>query len=101
MAQHCRDSGIEQWVMHRDLAARQWPGASDKTERTGADARRRTIVRQFHDGQIAFGPRIGRDDPHDGVLCGLLLDLDDQGRSEEHTSELQSLMSISYAVLCL
>src|SRR3546814_10700438 len=25
----------------------------------------------------------------------------DQGRSEEHTSELQSLMRISYAVFCL
>src|SRR3546814_10580939 len=27
--------------------------------------------------------------------------IDDQLRSEEHTSELQSLMRISYAVLCL
>src|SRR3546814_6730872 len=27
--------------------------------------------------------------------------VDIQGRSEEHTSELQSLMRISYAVLCL
>src|SRR3546814_3467989 len=27
--------------------------------------------------------------------------LDDLGRSEEHTSELQSLMRISYAVFCL
>src|SRR3546814_1065375 len=27
--------------------------------------------------------------------------LDDAGRSEEHTSELQSLMRISYAVFCL
>src|SRR3546814_7545110 len=27
--------------------------------------------------------------------------LDPQGRSEEHTSELQSLMRISYAVFCL
>src|SRR3546814_4419276 len=27
--------------------------------------------------------------------------LDDKGRSEEHTSELQSLMRISYAVFCL
>src|SRR3546814_2968750 len=27
--------------------------------------------------------------------------LDDLGRSEEHTSELQSLMRISYAVVCL
>src|SRR3546814_4469398 len=26
---------------------------------------------------------------------------DDSGRSEEHTSELQSLMRISYAVFCL
>src|SRR3546814_2478374 len=29
------------------------------------------------------------------------LDLARQGRTEEHTSELQSLMRISYAVLCL
>src|SRR3546814_6310609 len=29
------------------------------------------------------------------------LSRDDRGRSEEHTSELQSLMRISYAVLCL
>src|SRR3546814_5834492 len=27
--------------------------------------------------------------------------VDEQGRSEEHTSELQSLMRISYAVFCL
>src|SRR3546814_6947698 len=27
--------------------------------------------------------------------------IDDKGRSEEHTSELQSLMRISYAVFCL
>src|SRR3546814_9691638 len=31
----------------------------------------------------------------------LFLDVDHQGRSEEHTSELQSLMRISYAVFCL
>src|SRR3546814_9322771 len=30
-----------------------------------------------------------------------LLDLRDRRRSEEHTSELQSLMRISYAVFCL
>src|SRR3546814_4555987 len=30
-----------------------------------------------------------------------LLRLHDPGRSEEHTSELQSLMRISYAVFCL
>src|SRR3546814_1851304 len=31
----------------------------------------------------------------------LLGEADEQGRSEEHTSELQSLMRISYAVFCL
>src|SRR3546814_5215067 len=30
-----------------------------------------------------------------------LVDLVEEGRSEEHTSELQSLMRISYAVFCL
>src|SRR3546814_6814982 len=32
---------------------------------------------------------------------GLSISDDDNYRSEEHTSELQSLMSISYAVFCL
>src|SRR3546814_10795744 len=34
-----------------------------------------------------------------GRIIGL--PVDDQPRSEEHTSELQSLMRISYAVFCL
>src|SRR3546814_16932724 len=38
-------------------------------------------------------PRTGRED--------VVLQVDDQVRSEEHTSELQSLMRISYAVFCL
>src|SRR3546814_7132948 len=46
---------------------------------------------------------------HDGQVAGLRLQLVDVGgggdeavaRSEEHTSELQSLMRISYAVFCL
>src|SRR3546814_10533023 len=35
---------------------------------------------------------------HHGVVAELLAG---RGRSEEHTSELQSLMRISYAVFCL
>src|SRR3546814_10023271 len=31
----------------------------------------------------------------------VLVTMNDRGRSEEHTSELQSLMRISYAVFCL
>src|SRR3546814_1657394 len=37
------------------------------------------------------------DEAGDGVMVGI----DGTGRSEEHTSELQSLMRISYAVFCL
>src|SRR3546814_8211529 len=46
--------------------------------------------------------------PSDALLCGELdgqrlvfLPRHGRGRSEEHTSELQSLMRISYAVFCL
>src|SRR3546814_5872400 len=35
-----------------------------------------------------------------GVTCGACAEICER-RSEEHTSELQSLMRISYAVLCL
>src|SRR3546814_6914497 len=35
------------------------------------------------------------------MALGIAADLDVEARSEEHTSELQSLMRISYAVFCL
>src|SRR3546814_2605964 len=48
---------------------------------------------------IGIGRRPGAEHP---VLAGqCLLDQGEVGRSEEHTSELQSLMRISYAVFCL
>src|SRR3546814_4187112 len=34
-------------------------------------------------------------------IAGIAVDGHDPGRSEEHTSELQSLLRISYAVFCL
>src|SRR3546814_4949534 len=37
----------------------------------------------------------------DDIVTGVLAALDNPPRSEEHTSELQSLMRISYAVFCL
>src|SRR3546814_10799702 len=36
-----------------------------------------------------------------GISAGLLQCIQEEGRSEEHTSGLQSLMRISYAVFCL
>src|SRR3546814_2640556 len=43
---------------------------------------------------------IGRDSAHDGLVEQPQV-LPEPERSEEHTSELQSLMRISYAVFCL
>src|SRR3546814_4599705 len=55
-----------------------------------------------------LSPRSGKAMPGSNIdACSLwvekhrLDDLDGDGRSEEHTSELQSLMRISYAVFCL
>src|SRR3546814_4078237 len=43
----------------------------------------------------------GSDQVHRGWLCRPRRGIDHPRRSEEHTSELQSLMRISYAVFCL
>src|SRR3546814_1816462 len=52
---------------------------------------------RLHIGDIFVGPFAGMDILfHRGVFGGHA-----EGRSEEHTSELQSLMRISYAVFCL
>src|SRR3546814_19788890 len=45
--------------------------------------------------------RVGRDNLMNLVAMGQGLTLTSEARSEEHTSELQSLMRISYAVFCL
>src|SRR3546814_4136152 len=42
-------------------------------------------------GESCYSPGMGSSVPHDFAVS----------RSEEHTSELQSLMRISYAVFCL
>src|SRR3546814_1442008 len=74
-----------------------------------ADARRR---RGHHDRAAAAPGDLRHDvlhaQPHaadvdgdDPVEVLLRLVLDPRDRSEEHTSELQSLMRISYAVFCL
>src|SRR3546814_6206169 len=41
------------------------------------------------------------DDPSASYICIARNDVESGLRSEEHTSELQSLMRISYAVICL
>src|SRR3546814_8311133 len=46
------------------------------------------------------GAQIGGDVPDEAMIC-LRRKIGPRERSEEHTSELQSLMRISYAVFCL
>src|SRR3546814_2098760 len=60
------------------LSLTQTPGTGNALDLPGGDS-----SRQWLGNLLIFG----------AVLC--------EGRSEEHTSELQSLMRISYAVFCL
>src|SRR3546814_9041865 len=56
-------------------------------------------ARQVAHEQVDRGPALQREDV---LACNLGDGADQQAdRSEEHTSELQSLMRISYAVFCL
>src|SRR3546814_3492844 len=58
------------------------------------------IDRQLH--RPIPPPRVGASECNASTLLLRAADAaDDQRRSEEHTSELQSLMRISYAVFCL
>src|SRR3546814_988409 len=59
-------------------------------------ARRRARPRSAAARQQRLFPRPGRPDAARNAVGGRLF-----ARSEEHTSELQSLMRISYAVFCL
>src|SRR3546814_1875404 len=60
-----------------------------------------TLFRSWSDYQCEVGSR-WRDVELDHALCSFLqVVADRRRRSEEHTSELQSLMRISYAVFCL
>src|SRR3546814_3053099 len=59
----------------------------------------------FHRGKLAAAVDtrdvIGIGDNHRAGTPVAVRNIDDIDRSEEHTSELQSLMRISYAVFCL
>src|SRR3546814_5573263 len=61
------------------------------------------VVTAAHAGATVATDSVDLVDEDDGgsILLGLLEQVTDTGRSEEHTSELQSLMRISYAVFCL
>src|SRR3546814_4859318 len=60
---------------------------------------RRIVGRLGDDADMAAGHRAR--DQHDEFGVARVMLQDYRRRSEEHTSELQSLMRISYAVFCL
>src|SRR3546814_3983788 len=64
-------------------------------DRAGAEAHRELLV---IDADLLDRSARGLERRVDGVLLVVLVP---ERRSEEHTSELQSLMRISYAVFCL
>src|SRR3546814_987755 len=72
-------------------------GPFQSSSRNGGYGNRRRL-------QVLFGPTRGHDDFFDPPSLRLSHGRTggyNPGRSEEHTSELQSLMRISYAVFCL
>src|SRR3546814_9178260 len=89
---------ISDWssdVCSSDLRARHAAGDVAGGHRIGADFPRRADHRHGHaGGQRGGGLRRHAGAPAPGQEHS-------RGRSEEHTSELQSLMRISYAVFCL
>src|SRR3546814_9709412 len=90
---------MERWQGHWQLAeigdGMQWHGKDNTDDRQHHDAnqRRRDGVGQPRQ-EIDYGQACR--DHCVGVPCNI-----EHLRSEEHTSELQSLMRISYAVFCL
>src|SRR3546814_1411491 len=94
-----------------DLRWRDGVAASGEPVRHGEDDRAAMAIRALYggdaggDGRSGAGNSAGRDGLCAGRRCpdaesrrDIVIAL--AGRSEEHTSELQSLMRISYAVVC-
>src|SRR3546814_2433620 len=73
-------------AIHREGAARVEVTSAGRVDRA-----RQFAFHRFEPALAALDPRdLGQERPRIGMV-----------RSEEHTSELQSLMRISYAVFCL
>src|SRR3546814_5405185 len=95
-----RSSDLLRFLRSRPLRLRQQRPVIGAWLRRSADGwRRKDPSHQSAIAKIACLARADRRDPrrHDNLVVGREL----HDRSEEHTSELQSLMRISYAVFCL
>src|SRR3546814_5040887 len=108
MAKRTQDTAIQQQALEgkpeaiaRDIKALDESShalleaaeAQQAAERGAEDALRQAEARHAQTGEALASAREAR--------AGAVARAENQERSEEHTSELQSLMRISYAVFCL
>src|SRR3546814_1798475 len=102
-ARRVRSLGLPRHMVEQGRGHQQ----RDRSERHRQDAAEELQVhREGEDEDREGGDKpeeddLARPERHMGHVRLLLLRLDQLHRSEEHTSELQSLMRISYAVFCL
>src|SRR3546814_5259077 len=99
-------SGSASWSRDMIGAGRPARDARSATRRTGIADFRRTCAATVLASGFAVGPPAQAADDWEFAIAPYLLapNINGEaglGRSEEHTSELQSLMRISYAVFCL
>src|SRR3546814_1104753 len=99
--------GVVEAERQRRAHARQQPEADDD-RRLGPSAELEVVVDRRHPEDAALEDPEAADLQDDRQRLGDVEGADDrqqelhvEGRSEEHTSELQSLMRSSYAVFCL
>src|SRR3546814_9466465 len=80
---------------------RQRPAAGPAARAVGAGRAALSRAASFAAGRTLSLARRGAPPPEGRAAGGLAISWCELRRSEEHTSELQSLMRISYAVFCL
>src|SRR3546814_2669350 len=88
---------VDDLEQYASVGARHWHGFRDPDGEL-AGVVEGTLAVPEHGRRMFLNMGIAMDDVALGALC---YDRAIRGRSEEHTSELQSLMRISYAVFCL
>src|SRR3546814_7267773 len=84
---------MKEWLYVREKSKKARAAVSMRKDRRGYERNTNVGTNDLHLG--------GGGGEGEGVLSGNRELVSREGRSEEHTSELQSLMRISYAVFCL
>src|SRR3546814_1087452 len=100
-----RDKAREMRQRERLVEPRSRALLQAQQRRVGADQRARPVDAATNDALVHRAPSAVRNSPWSASLTAragsIASDASIGARSEEHTSELQSLMRISYAVFCL